>query len=286
MRWMLRFALPAVIIVITLCIVLYIKFAEIWGQYNAPAYAWASLQNTLRGSKLDNPPPVPGKVEDKVVIMAKVESEDTQWVADHLPDWQHAIYIVNPSSLALSNGTLTTPLNKGHESMAYLTYIIDHYNSLPSTLAFIHPHRRGFSEAWHTDTPLHDNADALRSLRVPYVQGNGYANLRCNWNPGCEMPHRKNKHITPGIWREVFAGASQSVFSLKGKGVREEEYVPKEVGVACCAQFAVSRERVLQRPLSDYEGFRKWVVDTELSDARSGRVMEFLWHVIFGMDAV
>lgn len=68
--------------------------------------------------------------------------------------------------------------------------------------------------------------------------------------------------------------------------MREEEYVPGEVGAACCAQFAISKDRVLQRPLSDYEGFRKWVIDTELNDAMSGRVLEFLWHVIFGMDAV
>ncbi|KAL8714952.1 MAG: hypothetical protein Q9225_006481, partial [Loekoesia sp. 1 TL-2023] len=85
MRWTLRFALPALLVVITLCTILYIKFAQIWDQYNAPAYAWASLQNTFRGSKLDSTPPIPGKVEDKVVIMAKVESEDTQWVADYLP---------------------------------------------------------------------------------------------------------------------------------------------------------------------------------------------------------
>lgn len=89
MRWTLRFALPALILVITLFAVLYIKYDQIWDQYNAPAYAWASLQNTFRGSTLDNPPPVlegEGKVEDKVVIMAKVESEDTDWVARNLPE--------------------------------------------------------------------------------------------------------------------------------------------------------------------------------------------------------
>ncbi|KAL9024485.1 MAG: hypothetical protein Q9196_006480 [Gyalolechia fulgens] len=286
MRWTLRFALPASFLVLTLCIILYIKSAEIWDQYSAPAYAWASLQNTLYGSELDNPHPIPGKAEDKVVVMAKVESENTQWVADYLPDWQHAIYTVNHSPSSLSNATLTTPLNKGHESMAYLTYIIDHYHALPSILVFIHPHRRGFLEAWHTDTPLHDNVDSLRSLRLDYVRKNGYANLRCNWNPGCKPPHRKNKHLTPAVWREVFKGASQSVFSMNGKGVREQDDVPAEVGAACCAQFAVSRERVLQRPRSDYEGFRQWVVETEKNDAESGRVLEFLWHVIFGMDAV
>ncbi|KAL8877163.1 MAG: hypothetical protein Q9198_004773 [Flavoplaca austrocitrina] len=152
MRWTVRFALPALLLAITLFVILYIKFAQMWDQYSAPSYAWASLQNTFRGSELDNPPAVVGKVEDKVVIMAKVESENTDWVAENLPDWQHAIYTVNPSA-STPNTTLTTPQNKGHESMAYLTYIIDHYTSLPSTLAFIHPHRRGFRDAWHTDTP-------------------------------------------------------------------------------------------------------------------------------------
>ncbi|KAL8847063.1 MAG: hypothetical protein Q9221_007882 [Calogaya cf. arnoldii] len=278
MRWTLRFALPALLLVIIAFVTLYIKFAQIWDQYSAPSYAWASLQNTLRGSTLDNPLAVAGKVEDKVVIMARVESEDTDWVAENLPDWQHAIYTVNPSASS-PNTTLTTPQNKGHESMAYLTYIIDHYTSLPSILAFIHPHRRGFRDAWHTDTPLHDNVDALRTLRLPYVQKNGYVNLRCNWNPGCKEPHRKNKHVTAEVWQEVFKGLSNASFS-------QPDYVPGEVGAACCAQFAVSRERVLERPLSDYEGLRQWVVDTRMSDAQSGRVMEFLWHVIFGMEAV
>lgn len=163
--------------------------------------------------------------------------------------------------------------------MAYLTYIIDHYTSLPETLAFIHPHRGGFLDAWHTDTPHHDNVDGLRTLRLKYVQQNGYVNLRCNWNPGCKKADRKNKHITAEVWQEVFKGASKASFS-------QPEYVPGEVGTACCAQFAVSRKRVLERPLSDYEGFRQWVMDTNMSDAKSGRVLEFLWHVIFGMDAV
>lgn len=166
--------------------------------------------------------------------------------------------------------------------MAYLTYIIDNYHSLPSTLAFLHSHRSGFLSAWHTDTPLHSNIDALNSLQLAFVQKMGYVNLRCNWNPGCEPAHRYNKHVTPEVWRSVFAGASMSQFSQKGN----KSYTPEQVGSACCAQFAVSRERVLQRPKKDYEGFRRWVLETEKSDAMSGRVMEFLWHVIFGMDAV
>lgn len=171
--------------------------------------------------------------------------------------------------------------------MAYLSYIIDNYSSLPSTIAFVHPHRDGFLAAWHTDTDRHDNVDALRALQIPFVQSNGYVNLRCNLNPGCKEAHRFNKHVTPDVWRDVFAGTSTGALFLNAStGQTKSDGIPTQIGAACCAQFAVSRARVLQRPLTDYKRFRQWILDTEKSDAKSGRVMEFLWHVIFGMDAV
>ncbi|KAH1711141.1 hypothetical protein KXX35_006660 [Aspergillus fumigatus] len=207
-----------------------------------------------------------GQTGDKIIVMAKLEEEHTEWVEEELPDWQRAIYTVNPSKATVADTKkLTTPLNKGHESMAYLTYLIDHYDSLPSTIAFLHSHRAGFFMAWHVDAPLHDNVAAMRALQLDFVQRNGYVNLRCNWNPGCRAADRLNRHVT-----------EQQKFLAK----------PKEIGAACCAQFAVSREQVLQRPREDYIRFRQWVIDTDKDDASSGRVMEFLWHVIFGQEAV
>ncbi|QSS65869.1 hypothetical protein I7I51_06720 [Histoplasma capsulatum] len=32
--------------------------------------------------------------------------------------------------------------------------------------------------------------------------------------------------------------------------------------------------------------FRDWVTATEKNDASSGHVMEYMWHIIFVMDAV
>lgn len=54
--------------------------------------------------------------------------------------------------------------------------------------------------------------------------------------------------------------------------------IPEEVGVSCCAQFGVSRTKVLERPRSDYERFRTWLADTPLEDDLSGRIMEYSWH--------
>lgn len=62
--------------------------------------------------------------------------------------------------------------------------------------------------------------------------------------------------------------------------------MPEVVGVPCCSQFAVSRDQVLRRPKADYERYYNWVLSTELSDDVSGRVLEYSWHIIFGMDPV
>lgn len=175
--------------------------------------------------------------------------------------------------------------------MAYLTYIIDHYHNLPSTIAFLHAHRAGFLMAWHVDAPLHDNVMAMRNLQLEFVQQNGYVNLRCNWNPGCKGPPRFNGHVTEQVWMEIFDGTSTPPLNISSPTEQEfagQTYLrkPAEIGAACCAQFAVSRDQIRKRPLDDYLKFRQWIFNTELNDASSGRVMEFLWHIIFGMQGV
>ena len=165
-------------------------------------------------------------------------------------------------------------MNKGHEAMAYLTYIIDNYSSLPSTMAFLRPHNSGFLSAWHTNTPLHSHSDVLKSPNIDTVQQNGYVNLRCSLNPGCTEEHLRNKFVTAHVWREIFQDTTTS-----------QDY-PPQVGAACCAQFAISRSRVLERPLSDYERFRQWIIESDKTDRISGRIFEYLWHVISGMQPV
>ncbi|KAI9805066.1 MAG: hypothetical protein M1825_000900 [Sarcosagium campestre] len=207
-----------------------------------------------------------GPPGDRIIVMAKTKYENTDWVTQYLSNWQHAIYSADDP-----DAQLPLPANKGHESMAYLTYIIQNYDKLPSTIAFLHPHRNGWLAAWHNDAPGHDNVESLNHLRIDTLERRGYVNLRCKWAPGCKLSHRKNAHITEEIWQEVF---------------NTTEPVPELVGAACCAQFAVTRQQVHKRPRKDYERIRRWVLETDKTDAKSGRVMEFLWHVIFGQEAV
>jgi len=54
--------------------------------------------------------------------------------------------------------------------------------------------------------------------------------------------------------------------------------VPPVVGSSCCAQFAVTRERIKERPKADYERYREWLLASEAKDDICGRVFEYTWH--------
>jgi hypothetical protein len=186
------------------------------------------------------------------------------------------VYSVDNDTLPLH-----TSGNKGREANVYLTYLVENYEKLPSTIAFVHPHEDGYPRAWHTDADSHSNVKSLSSLRTEFVQSNGYANLRCIANPGCpdeiqpfreeyDNEDRRAEHAITDAWKQIFGN----------------DDVPNVIGAPCCAQFAVSRDQVRKRPLEFYVGALKWLHDTPLDDATSGRVFEYIWHIIFGQEAV
>lgn len=138
----------------------------------------------------------------------------------------------------------------------------------------------------------------LRNFQLPYLQEQGYVNLRCVWTLGCPVEirplsdaHRDDVHAG-----EYFKNGFMELFPGTP--------VPEAVGVSCCAQFGVTRAKVLERPKKDYERYRRWLSETDLTDDLSGRIMEYSWHsmtlfctistpifcsyrlVIFGQDAV
>lgn len=54
--------------------------------------------------------------------------------------------------------------------------------------------------------------------------------------------------------------------------------VPEVIGASCCAQFAVTADKIRERPKSDYETYRHWLLETKLPDDISGRILEYSWH--------
>jgi len=212
---------------------------------------------------------------DKAVVMGALSTDNVAWATTKLNGWDAFVYTVDNTTMPMH-----TDRNKGKEANAYLTYIIQNYDSLPSTVAFVHSHEFGFSKAWHTDAKGHSNVESLNSLNINFVQRNGYANLRCLHNPGCpdEVQPFREPMDESKTTEVVFAAAWRKIF--------ENNDVPEVVGVACCAQFAVSRQQILKRTKEQYLRMHQWLMDTELDDSTSGRVFEYLWHIIFGQESV
>ncbi|KAL4977676.1 hypothetical protein BDW66DRAFT_158761 [Aspergillus desertorum] len=234
---------------------------------------WSTAESGVAPQNYDSTPII--VPNDRIIVMAKLAAEDTNWVSADLTDWRNYIYVVDDP-----NAPRHTPKNKGREALAYLQYIVEHYDDLPSTMVFIHSHRDGWPGAWHTDTMDYSNVESVRSLQIDFVQRNGYANLRCQETPGCPDEIRPFRDPPrPGkIAEKYYADAWKALFGNTD--------VPEIVAAPCCSQFAVSRDQVLKRPLSDYQRYYNWVLTNDLPDDITSRIMEYTWHIIFGQDAV
>lgn len=124
-----------------------------------------------------------------------------------------------------------------------------------------------------------DASHMIKRLNHARVARLGYMNVRCHHKPGCpdwihmDRPggdfdfYNKPEEIymRRHIWEEIHPGAP----------------IPPSLSGICCAQFAVSRERIRQVPLERFVHYRKWLLETTLDDQFSGRIFEYIWHYIF-----
>jgi Protein of unknown function (DUF3431) len=205
------------------------------------------------------------------LVTAKLRKEDISWLYSRFPDANTTVYIVDddPEKLQI-------PKNKGRESMVYLTYMIDNYDRLPDISIFFHPHQF----AWHnSDLQGQNFLTMLEMLNPAYVARVGYMPLRCQHNPGCpnwlhlDLPddqldpylRKEENYFTSKVWWEL----------------HPDQPLPKSISQPCCSQFAVSKERIHSNPVSEYQRYRDWLLNTELDDEISGRWMEYSWQYLF-----
>jgi hypothetical protein len=221
----------------------------------------------------------PTEPYSRVLVMGHLQSEDVSWVSRELPEFETKLYVVDDNSSTTRPMGISSdlPANKGHEAMIYLTYIITHYTALPDIVLFFHPH----PGTWHNNILLHmDTAQTIRRINPAHVVRQGYFNTRCHLDPGCpdwlhiDRPRwqwdRVKKPEEPILTSKVF-------HDLHGPDTPR----PKAISQPCCAQFAVSRERILQRPLEFYKRYRDWLLSTDLEDSESGRMLEYSRQYIF-----
>ena len=219
-----------------------------------------------RPQYLPGVPKPPGSSYRKTIVAARVQQEDASWMETELPGWEAAIYVADNSTAPLH-----TPKNKGHEGMAYLTYIIDHYDNLPDIVAFVHPHQF----AWHIDEIFGGDAVVmLQRINPARVMREGYVNLRCIWAPGCP------DWMHPGKAQTDEKKLEETALATTFSEIFPNEVIPEILAQPCCAQFAVSGERIRAVPKSRYVFYRDWLLRTSLSDYIAGRVWEYLWQVV------
>jgi hypothetical protein len=171
------------------------------------------------------------------------------------------------------------PKNKGHEAMAYLSYIITNYDALANYSIFIHGHRH----SWHQEG---DMVALINDLQIPAFERDSYVPLRCDWYPSCPAEIRPLDHDAtvwgPGVHRED----AEREIEKAWKALFGDIEIPRTIASQCCAQFAVTREAIHRRSKADYERMRTWLLETELIDDISGRVFEKLWAFIMTGEAI
>jgi hypothetical protein len=59
-----------------------------------------------------------------MLVVASQTTDNTTWLDGSFPDWEKSVYLTDAPS------DLSVPVNKGRESMVYLTYVYFHTLSL------------------------------------------------------------------------------------------------------------------------------------------------------------
>lgn len=277
-------------------------------------FRWTSIRYQTTASDIPEArgtcPGLKGSTKPALVV-ARIVSEDKSWQSDLEEKYHLCIYTAD-APVDLASGSLQVPANRGHEAMAYLTFLIDNYDVIPDQgVVFVH----GSRFAWHNDHPLYDNKVLLQDLNISAALAfQGYHNLRCDWSAGTCPPSEKPQ----GSWetasrmilevnnRRVISDATlpsalASLFSMKRDDTAALLGRRDAVRSQCCAQFVVSQKNIYQHKKDEYVALRQWLLDGSLQDMAAvnqqqpiqdlraapaddyvaGRVLSYLWHILF-----
>ncbi|CAD0083320.1 unnamed protein product [Aureobasidium vineae] len=201
--------------------------------------------------------------------MAKTRPENVNWLLDLHQDLPFRPFIYSVDS-SVEPGCLAPRSGRGRETAAYLSYIIDDYDSLPGYSVFIYAK----DEQWHKDVLGQKAPDTIKALRFQHINATDFVNLRCTLFPGCPLGLNPldppEQDIRNKDTRAFFAEIYMELFDVT------REKVPKHIGNVCCAQFAVTRSRIMRRPKSDYERMLRWTDQTQQADFAVGWLFEKL----------
>jgi hypothetical protein len=179
-------------------------------------------------------------------------------------DWIYKLKNINKFLIyekELPESEYNIPVNKGNEASVYLKYIIDNYENLPNYTFFIHDDEF----AWHHKSSIIDLFDeAVNSKELYY-----------NINENCILGN-----ITTDPWYDDILIWYNNYI---------EKYIPIDTlpnknwtqDYRGSAQFLVHKSLITNFPLEFYEGLYNWIITTDMENAKSGRFLEWTWHIFW-----
>ena len=86
MKVIFRIALVITLVIVALYFIFKGQVDDRLDQYGFKDYVKHKVKTTFKGATLDHAPSLSGVTEDKAIVMAKVEKENTNWVLNELPE--------------------------------------------------------------------------------------------------------------------------------------------------------------------------------------------------------
>lgn len=206
---------------------------------------------------------------EKHLVIASFTAQNVSWLSGIPSEWTVKRYLMDDPSP--ESPGLAVPKNQGREAMAYLTYIIDHYDTLPDYMIFTHGHER----SWHQIEPL---PMKVRALNLTALDEEDYISLRCGAQMGCEkLPYIDTKHVN-------WSGEARMCEFFKT--ILPKERCPRYVSYKCCAQHAVTRRAVQKRSREDWIRIREPIMREPAPGVATGwlggMLYEKFWHYLLG----
>ncbi len=150
--------------------------------------------------------------------------------------------------------------NRGREAASYIKFILAFYDNLPRRVAFIHGHQT----AWH------QSLDMLSAIRCA-DRSKRYVSLNNTF--------RDDRNMNNPVFKELKKNWDIYFYPILKKEL------PKRLFHDCCAQFIVTSEAIRSIPRKAWKYWLDLLL-TEEDDWFLAVQFEFIWHYIFGEEAV
>ena len=153
------------------------------------------------------------------------------------------------------------PVNKGNEASVYLKYIIDNYENLGDYTFFIHDE----DYSWHHSGSIMSKFDEAKN------SGKLYYNINDKCILGSIITNPWYNDIL--IWYNNYIEKYIPINSLPNKDWTQ--------GHRGSAQFLVHKSLITKLPLEFYENLYNWIITTDMTNDKSGRFLEWTWHIFW-----